>query len=431
MDGTTTLGSVTLNGSGTAMYTTATLSVGSHSITAVYGGDTNFTGSTSNVVSQVVNAAKAASTTTVTSSASPSTAGQSVTFTATVAGPSGNTTVPTGAVNFLDGTTTLATAGLNGSGVAIYSTGSLTTGAHSITAVYVGDSNFNGSTSNILAQVVSPAKLTSTTTVTSTQNPSGQGQSVTFTANVAGPTGNTTVPTGTITFMDGTTSLGTGSLNASAQATYSTSLLSTGSHSITAVYGGDTNFAGSTSTALMQTVNPPSFTVSFNPTTVTINPGQTGTTTITVMPQYGFNQQVSFACSGLPAASTCSFSPSTVTPNGSAATSTLSIATNVAMTPLHAPSPFGPRRSMEKEALLAFVLLGLGGILRARRRWRSFFCALVVFAGLGLIISGCGGKSSSGSGGGNPTTPAGTSTITVTGSAGSLNQSGTFTLVVQ
>jgi len=86
---------------------------------------------------------------------------------------------------------------------------------------------------------------------------------------------------------------------------------------------------------------------------------------------------------------------------------------------------------MEKEALLAFVLLGLGGILRARRRWRSFFCALVVFAGLGLIISGCGGKSSSGSGGGNPTTPAGTSTITVTGSAGSLNQSGTFTLVVQ
>jgi hypothetical protein len=432
MDGTTSLGSGALNGSGIATYTTATLSVGSHSITAVYGGDTNFTGSTSNVVSQVVNAAKAASTTTVTSSASPSTAGQSVTFTATVAGPSGSTTVPTGAVNFLDGTTTLATATLNPAGVAIYSTGSLTTGAHSITAVYAGDSNFNGSTSNILAQVVNPAaKFTSTTTVTSSPNPSGQGQSVTFTANVAGPTGNTTVPTGTITFMDGTTSLGTGSLNASAQATYSTSSLSIGSHSITAVYGGDTNFAGSTSTAMMQTVNPPSFTVSFTPSTVTINPGQTGTTTITVMPQYGFNQQVSFACSGLPAASTCSFSPSTVTPNGSAATSTLSIATNVAMTPLDAPSPFGPRRSMEKEALLAFVLLGLGGIFRARRRWRSFFCGLVVFAGMGLIISGCGGKSSSSSGGGNPTTPAGTSTITVTVSAGSLNQSATFTLVVQ
>ena len=129
-----------------------------------------------------------------------------------MAGPSGNTTVPTGAVNFLDGTTTLVTAGLNLSGVAMYSTGSLTTGAHSITAVYVGDSNFNGSTSNILAQVVNPAtKLTSTTTVISSQNPSRQGQSVTFTANVAGPTGNTMVPTGTITFMDGTASLGTGS----------------------------------------------------------------------------------------------------------------------------------------------------------------------------------------------------------------------------
>ena len=374
------------------------------------------------------------SSTMLVSSLNPSAAGQSVTFTATVTGPSGNMTVPTGSVNFLDGTTTLGAVDLNASGVATYSTSSLSAGSHSITAAYSGDSNFNGSTSNVVSQVVSgAAKLSSSTTVTSSQNPSGQGQSVMFTAAVAGPSGNMTMPTGTVTFMDGTNTLGTGSLNASAQATYSTSSLSTGSHSITAVYGGDAIFSGSTSTALTQTVGTPSFNVSFSPTSVTVSAGQSGKTTITVTPQNGFNQPVTFACSGLPAASTCSFSPSTVTPNGSAATSTLTIATNVAMTPLHAPSPFGP---LERKALLAVVLFGLGGLFSARRRWKSLFCAVILLAGLGLAVSGCGGgggnNSGSGSGsGGSSTTPAGTSTITVMVTAGSLSQNGTFTLIVQ
>jgi hypothetical protein len=373
------------------------------------------------------------STTALVSSSNPSAAGQSVTFTATVTGPSGNTTMPTGLVSFFDGTMTLGSGTLNGSGVATYSTSGLPAGSNSITAAYGGDSNFSGSTSNVVTQVVNAAvKLSSTTTVKSSQNPSGQGQPVTFTATAAGPSGNMTVPTGTVTFMDGTNALGTGSLTASAQATYSTSSLSTGSHSITAVYGGDANFAGSTSAALTQTVNGPSFSVSFSPTSVSVSPGQSGTTTITVTPQNGFNQTVSFACSGLPAASTCSFSPSSVTPNGSTATSTLTIATNVAVTPLHAPSPFGP---LERKTLLAVVLFGLGGLFGARRRWKNMFCAIVLLAGLGLVVSACGGggssSSGSGSGSSNPTTPAGTSTITVTATAGSLSQNGTFSLVVQ
>ncbi len=376
----------------------------------------------------------ASSTTALVSSLNPSTAGQSVTFTATVAGPSGNTTAPTGSVNFLDGTTTLGSGTLNGAGMATFSTSSLAVGSHSITAVYGGDLNFSGSTSNAVSQVVNAAvKLTSTTTVNSSLNPSGQGQSVTFTASVAGPAGNTTVPTGTITFMDGTSALGSGSLNGSAQATYSTASLSAGSHSITAVYGGDANFSGSTSGALNQAVSVPGFTISFNPASVTINPGQTGTTTITVTPQNGFNQQVGFACSGLPAASTCNFSPATVTPNGTAAsTSTLTIATDVAMTPLHAPSPFGPREPLARYGLVAILLSGFGGLVRARRRWYRVICALMLIAGIGLAAAGCGGKGSSGSGsGGGSTTPAGTSTITVTVTTGSLTQSGNFTLIVQ
>jgi len=93
--------------------------------------------------------------------------------------------------------------------------------------------------------------LTSTTTsITSSLNPSGVGQSVTFTATTTGSS-----PTGTVTFKDGANTLGTGTLNGSAVATFTTSSLTPGSHSITASYGGDSNNSASTSAALVQVVN--------------------------------------------------------------------------------------------------------------------------------------------------------------------------------
>jgi hypothetical protein len=76
-EGSTTLGTATLAG-GTAPFTTSALSVGTHSITATYGGDSNFEPGTSAAFSQAVN--KAATATVLISSANPSIAGQSVTF---------------------------------------------------------------------------------------------------------------------------------------------------------------------------------------------------------------------------------------------------------------------------------------------------------------------------------------------------------------
>jgi hypothetical protein len=96
------------------------------------------------------------------------------------------------------------------------------------------------------------AKLASTTTtVTSSQNPSTYGDAVTFTATVTATSGT---PTGTVTFKDGATTLGTATLS-SGQTTYATATLSSGTHSITAVYSGDASFAATTSTPLTQTVN--------------------------------------------------------------------------------------------------------------------------------------------------------------------------------
>ena len=91
--------------------------------------------------------------------------------------------------------------------------------------------------------------------VVSSANPSVFGESVTFTATVTANAPGSGIPTGTVTFLDGSTTLGTGTLNGSGIATFSTSALTVGSHSITVVYGGDTDFTTSTSSALTQVVN--------------------------------------------------------------------------------------------------------------------------------------------------------------------------------
>ena len=149
-DGATVLGSGTLS-SGKAVFSTATLTVAAHSITASYGGSIDYNTSTSAVLTQTVN--KAASSTTLTSSLNPSTLGKTVTFTITVATLVPGSGPPTGTVTLKDGATTVGTATLV-SGKATISTSSLTHGTHSMTAVYSGSVDNLGSTSAILTQTV-------------------------------------------------------------------------------------------------------------------------------------------------------------------------------------------------------------------------------------------------------------------------------------
>ncbi len=247
-DGATTLGTGAVSG-GLATFATSGLSTTTHSITAVYGGDSNFSTSTSSSVSQVVNAANTA--TALSSSVNPSVSGQSVTFTATVTASSPGSGTPTGTVTFKDGATTIGTGALSG-GLATFATNYASAGSHSITAVYGADSNFNTSTSSTLTQTVN--KAATTTTVNADVNPSVSGQAVTFTATVAVTSPGSGTVTGTVTFKDGAATVGTGVLSGGS-ATFATNYANAGSHSITAVYGGDGNFNTSTSSALSQTVN--------------------------------------------------------------------------------------------------------------------------------------------------------------------------------
>src|SRR5208337_621218 len=209
--------------------------------------------------------AQASTTTSLSADNNQSVYGQQVTFTATVTANAPGSGTPTGTVTFIeDGTTTLGTGTLSTTGgvtTATFATSTLavnTTG-YSITAVYGGDTNDAGSTSSPLSQTVN--QDSTTTSLSADNNQSVYGQQVTFTATVTANAPGSGTPTGTVTFIeDGTTTLGTGTLSTTGgvtTATFATSTLAvnTTGYSITAVYGGDTNDAGSTSSPLSQTVN--------------------------------------------------------------------------------------------------------------------------------------------------------------------------------
>jgi len=247
-DGTTLLGTGTLAagtiGSATASFTAAGLVGGSHSITATYLGDLagNFAGSTSAPLGQVVNAVVA--TGTFSSSANPSTYGQSVTLRATVAGGA------TGTVTFTDGGAALGAAVPLSGGSASLVVPLFSGGQHSLTALFTtADTNYLSATLGAFTQVVNAAATA--TALTSSKNPILELTPLTLTATVTSSAG---VPTGTVTFKDGSAVLGSAALGASGVATFSTSSLQEGVHSFTAVYGGSASFAASTSSVLSETV---------------------------------------------------------------------------------------------------------------------------------------------------------------------------------
>jgi hypothetical protein len=248
-------------------------SAGAHAIVAVYAGNTNFVTSTSSTLHQVVDAAvvpPAATSTTLVSSANPSTAGQSVSFTATVHTTGSST--PTGSVLFFDGSTLLGNIALAGTGPGLstsglapnqaqFSTSALTPVPHVITATYTGDAADLASTSSPINQVVNPRSVVlpaTTTALAASANPSAIGQSVVLTATVS-PTPPGASLTGTVQFFDGTIALGSIPLSGTS-ASVTVAAQAAGTYVLTATYGGDANDAPSTSAALNLVVSGPSLT---------------------------------------------------------------------------------------------------------------------------------------------------------------------------
>jgi hypothetical protein len=263
-EGTTLLGSTNFNYAGFPSDNTARLtllnglSVGTHAITASYRGDVfngAFLPSTSATLLQTI--VLQPSRTVLTSSAGTSVFGAPVTFTATVSQSLGTSNPVLGTVTFFDGNTPLGSATLS-SGVATFSTSGLGVGPHSITAHYLGDTTFAGSSGSVTL-TVNPAATT--TSVTSSVNPSVPYQPLTITIAVSPVAPGSGTPTGTIVV--------TSTLNNKSQISHS-GVLDAGGHATTGLgivglsagdqvtvqvtYLGDGNFLGSTSPTLSQSV---------------------------------------------------------------------------------------------------------------------------------------------------------------------------------
>jgi hypothetical protein len=172
------------------------------------------------------------------------------------------------------------------------------------------------------------------------------------------------------------------------------------------------------------------FAVTASPPSTSVTAGGVGTYTLTVTPAGGFNQATTLACSGLPALSTCNFSPSSVTPNGNPVTSSLNINTTATTTAgvdeRLRPGAAGSGVTLATVGLACLVLVA------GRRRHGLQLLRIGVVAAVLSLASGCGGGGKSKTT--IPGTPAGTYTVTVTATSGSgnsvLSHNTTVTLMV-
>jgi hypothetical protein len=166
----------------------------------------------------------------------------------------------------------------------------------------------------------------------------------------------------------------------------------------------------------------PTFAVSSTTTPQTVQPGSSAQYTITVAAQNGaFSNPVTLAAIGLPTGATATFSPASVTPGSTSATSTLTIQT--AAIAMNTP-PRNPRWPLTVPVLALISFLFLPG--KRGRRWITMAVLLIASLGAVTALTGCGG----GFGLVKVLTPT-TYNITITGTSGSTQQSTTVQLTVQ
>jgi len=203
-------------------------------------------------------------------------------------------------------------------------------------------------------------------------------------------------------------------------------LVAAGTCTIQATQAGNGSYSAATPVSQSFQVTAATFTVTSNPPSATVAAGQSATFVLTVTPQGSYSNPIGFACSTLPAAAACSFSPATVTPNASPATTTLTI-TTASQSALLTPGPSGVRPGPLNATwlLLSGMLVGIVAIAVPKRRKLLSCCLLFLVAGGCVLQSACGSTTRTGS-----VTPPGSYTITVTGTAGSTQQTVSVTLTV-
>ncbi len=308
----------------------------------------------------------------------------------------------------------------------------LPAGINSLSVTFTPTDASNYTTANGSVQLLVQAP--STTTLAASNSTQLASMPLTFTAQVN--SGFAGTKTGSVSFFDGSTLLGTSALNVNAVATYTTTSLGDGSHTITAAYSGDANYLASTSssTAAIVTVADVNLNLGGDQNQSVV-PGAAVSYNFPLSPLVTptFLYDVHLTATGLPPGATYTFTPATI-PAGSASmpvTLTVQTAKNVAS--LSSPSKPGGRNTSGRDTALALgFFLPLLGFSSVRRRLktlpRPLTAVLVTLASLAAVagLSGCGAGGFFGS-----TASSGKYTITVTATSGSLVRSSTVTLTIQ
>ena len=319
-------------------------------------------------------------------------------------------------------------------------------------AHYSGDGTFAPSDSNKITVTVNPERSTTTLTIIATglngvpvTSPYPFGSLLFIRADVSGNSGHGT-PTGSVLFGDTFGSLpainpqenppvpvsSDPSLNSQGNTSIGDGVVSfdAGSHTISAAYAGDPSFGPSDSTSQLSFTVQPGFAIIYGPTSTQVSsPGQPGTSAVGIIASTGFSTAITFSCSGLPAESTCTATSA----SGQGPTTVVSRNITISTTAPHTTMLRSNGYRYYYAALLSggLPLIGILFLRGPRRRRHSVLLGTMLFALL-ITLPACGGG---GSGGGgqqqDPGTPAGTYTVMVTATAGSLTQQGEFTLVVK
>jgi hypothetical protein len=393
-----------------ATFSASTLSAGKHSIEAIYAGDANNAAAASGVFDVTVTPfglnASANSISIAYGTAIPTLTG---TLTGVLAQDSGNVTL---------GLTSTATA-------------TSAPGVYPISAALTGTAAGNYTVTLTAAANVTITQASSTTLLTTSTATPYQNVPVTLTAAVSdSSTGSTGSPTGTVSFYDGAALVGTSPVNAGV-ATLTNAVLPLGASTVTAVYSGDSNFAGSTSSGVSETVSGADFTFVLvpsvgSPSTQTVAPGGTATYNFTVSPSLPtFPLQVTFTVNGLPPGATGTLTPSSIPAGGGATQMTLVVHTT---DPLAQLSRRGnPWMGMVVPLLLLLPFAGFKRTSEVAERPRStprLLLLVLLLTGLAGTLAGCGS-------GGFFGTEQQSYNIVVTATSGSVSHTQSVTLIVQ
>lgn len=298
------------------------------------------------------------------------------------------------------------------------------TGTFAFLATIEGGSARRG----VFVTAIPPGIAGTTTTLSQLQSPAVAQQPVTLTATVTGAVSGT--PTGTVNFFENGISLGTGTLNASGQATLTTSSLAAGQDTLVAQYDGDDNFAAGNSAPMSVAVVVAGFAPP--PANLSVAPGKS--LVIPLMLFAPSNMSFTLSCSGLPAQASCAFNPNPAapSPNGTPVQLTL---TTVAGSRLLPSGPGDSRPALLGMALAAILAAFLAASLVWRRvpRLRLATCACFATVALALALGGCGGGAASSNSNvpATPGTPPGPASFTVTGTSGATTISTVVNVTVQ